>query len=240
MPRSEPSFSLPGSNRIPSEVAARHQAGAICPYCPTPIKVGSLIRVCPDCQTIHHGRCWEKIGRCGAFDCSSPRREPVSTTGSVLVISSEELARATPLPPRPSSPIPRPIYRPGPSGPVINRLAIIALMTAIAGIPFFGLLTGFVAIGMAVVALLRISERHEQGKGLAIGALTLGAVDVVGWFFFLAWSLSGTSPDQIFRDRGRPALPPPPPPPPARGAFLPGRVSGFVSMTIASEGLQSS
>jgi hypothetical protein len=150
------------------------------------------------------------------------------------VITSDELARATPLPPRPPGALVRPINLPWHKGPVVNRVAIISLITAIAGIPFFGLVTGLMAIGMAVYAIVQIDKGQDKGKGLAVAGLILGMVDVVGWLIFLGWATSGMNLRDLLKDRvGQP-------PPAARGSLDPVGGAFLVSMPIAAEVLQSS
>jgi Domain of unknown function (DUF4190)/Prokaryotic RING finger family 1 len=234
MPDPDPSFSLPDRKSVPSEVAGRQQAGSDCPHCGSTLKAGDMIRICPECRTVHHGRCWEKSGRCGSIDCSNPWQAPRKVPDSLMVITAEELGRVTPIPVSASRPIGRPMVRAGPSLPVVNRLAIIAFITAIAGIPFFGLLAGPMAIGIAISALSQINRRSQNGKGLAIAALTLGVLDFVGWAVFLGWALSGIGFEQIFRREVRPR------PPVVHGAIDPGGTHGDLARAIGEKEVQTS
>jgi hypothetical protein len=82
----------------------------------------------------------------------------------------------------------------------INGLAIASFICALAGIPFFGVLTGLVAILLGVLALVAIRARAERGLGLALSGLLLGIADVVGWVVFLTILLSRASPDLNFAE----------------------------------------
>jgi S1-C subfamily serine protease len=75
--------------------------------------------------------------------------------------------------------------------PRFSRLAIAALITAVVGIPLFGLVTGFAAIVLAILALARIHGSHQKGFSLALGGLLLGIADMVGWLALLGYALSG-------------------------------------------------
>lgn len=68
----------------------------------------------------------------------------------------------------------------------MSRNAIAALICAIAGIPFFGLLTGAVAIVLGAIALGPITARKRRGVWLAATGILLGLVDVVGWAVLIA------------------------------------------------------
>jgi S1-C subfamily serine protease len=69
-------------------------------------------------------------------------------------------------------------------------LAIAALLCGVAGIPFFGVVTGLVAILLAALALGAIRGTPQKGIGLAISGLMLGIFDVVGWIVFITWGLT--------------------------------------------------
>ena len=62
-----------------------------------------------------------------------------------------------------------------------NGLAIASFVCALAGIPLFGIITGMVAVVLAVIALGAIRANSQRGLGLALAGLLLGLVDVVGW-----------------------------------------------------------
>jgi S1-C subfamily serine protease len=87
----------------------------------------------------------------------------------------------------------------------VNKLAIAALICGIAGIPFFGLITGLVAVFLAVFALASIRETAQRGLALALAGLILGIVDVAGWIVVLGmvgmWFFTEPHPDLHFADR---------------------------------------
>src|SRR5262249_33853221 len=69
-----------------------------------------------------------------------------------------------------------------------------ALLTALAGIPFFGALTGLVAILLGSLALGQIRHTRQHGTGLALAGVLLGLADAVGWVVFLSVMLSRPMP----------------------------------------------
>lgn len=153
--------------------------------------------VCQDCGSVHHRTCWRNNPHCGAYSCSPARRPLTEPRHSepVLTITHAELDRAVPLAsaarPMPGatrvgvihSP-PRPTAAAG-----VNGLAIASFICALAGIPLFGIITGFVAVVLAVIALGAIRANAQRGLGLALAGLLLGLVDVVGWIALIVWML---------------------------------------------------
>ena len=85
-----------------------------------------------------------------------------------------------------------------------NRLAIAAFVTALAGIPLFGVFTGLVATILGSIALGTIRQTRQRGVGLALVGVFLGIADVVGWVIFLSLVLvaaDGGLATQRFRAR---------------------------------------
>ena len=123
-------------------------------------------------------------------------REPL------LKITTEDVARAVPLPPaRPlavAAAIPLPLYRPARSG--TSGLAIASLVVAVLGIALFGVITGLVAIALGSIALGSIRNAQQRGTGLAVCGILLGMADVVGWLVFLSFMLSGGGPNITLDD----------------------------------------
>jgi len=172
-------------------VAGLRESGAVCPHCHVEIHAGDQTAACPDCGNVQHWGCWSQAHGCGAYECA-PNRRSVGDSASVLRISSDELARAEPLPRQ------RPVQPGWTSAPAVSfggefqngpvrwsRLAIAALVVAILGIPLFGLVTGLVAIVLGCIALAGHSRRWK-GAGLAVAGILLGVVDMAGWMIGLA------------------------------------------------------
>jgi hypothetical protein len=107
-------------------------------------------------------------------------------------ITAEELGKAVVRPaPRPAGGF---SYTPrAPLPPPSNRLAWASFVTALAGIPLFGVLTGLVAILLGCVAVGR-GPAGRRGAGLALAGILLGLADVVGWLVFLSFMLGRPSP----------------------------------------------
>jgi S1-C subfamily serine protease len=114
-----------------------------------------------------------------------------------LTITQAEIERAVPL-----APAIRPMFGaqttsmaafppPVPTRTGWNGLAIASFITALAGIPLFGLITGMVAVVLAAVALGAIRGSSQRGLGLALAGLLLGLVDVVGWIALIVIMLPG-------------------------------------------------
>ncbi len=86
----------------------------------------------------------------------------------------------------------RPAYGPRPPSAGTDGFAIAALVTGI-------LLMAIVPIVLGIVALNRISRSGQEGKGLAIAGIVLGAISAVGWLlaivgviaFFTAYETGG-------------------------------------------------
>jgi hypothetical protein len=188
-------------------IACAREAGAECPHCAAEVALGDPIMVCQACGTVHHRACWKKHDRCGSYSCAPARRPSLAreTAGPVLTITQLDLERAEPLPAA------GPRLRYAGAGNTIaaaktsapsrlNALAIASFIVAIAGIPFFGIITGLVAVMLGVFALSAIRSTAQRGLGLALGGLCLGIVDVIGWVVFLGVMFLQPGPDLHFAD----------------------------------------
>jgi len=191
-----------------SLIACPREAGAECPHCASEIVLGDPIMVCQACGTVHHRACWREHGRCGSYTCAPSRRSSFEREPSepVLTITQVELDCAVPLPAaalrmryaQAGGVGLNPTASPAKTG--VSGLAIASFVCALAGIPFFGVLTGLVAVLLGVLALGAIRVTAQRGLGLALSGLLLGIVDVVGWVVFLTIMLSGNSPDLHFTE----------------------------------------
>jgi S1-C subfamily serine protease len=172
-----------------SLIACPREVGAECPHCAVDIVLGEAIMVCQACGTVHHRTCWRVHERCGAYSCAPARRASPEPRHSepVLTITHADLDRVGPLASaaRPVGGASRggPAYSPPPlpARTGVNGLAIASFICALAGIPLFGVITGVVAVVLAVVALGAIRVTSQRGLGLALAGLLLGLADVVGW-----------------------------------------------------------
>jgi S1-C subfamily serine protease len=161
--------------------AGEREAGALCAHCSRELQLNEPIALCTRCGAVHHEACWEAGGGCGAYQCARSgafaKPRPIET----ISISHSELAAATPLPP----PVQHRTYEPTPEPPPRwNRIALWAFGVAIAGIPLFGLVTGLAAIVLACIALVAHTA-NRKGMPLAVAAIFIGMIDVVGWSFAL-------------------------------------------------------
>ena len=155
---------------------------------------GDAVVECPKCGAVHHEHCWAAHGGCGTFDCAPPRRLIEEGEAPSVRIPAADIDRAVPLArPRPATPnVPVPPPRPVQSG--TSRLAVVALVLALVGIVFVGMITGLVAIVLGSIALGSIHHSRQRGTGLAVAGILVGVADVVGWILVLSLMLSGGNP----------------------------------------------
>jgi hypothetical protein len=161
-------------------IAGPREAGARCPACSRPVADGDPVTVCPSCGSAHHHSCWEQGGRCGSYECAPARRDLARESTPALHISTDELAAVVPLP---SVPVVRAasLVPPSPIRPRTSGLAIAAFVTAIVGIPLFGLVTGPVAVILGCIALGGLTARGQKGLTFALVGVLLGLLDFGGW-----------------------------------------------------------
>ncbi|MBU9766233.1 DUF4190 domain-containing protein [Mycobacterium sp. TNTM28] len=109
------------------------------------------------------------------------------------------------FPPPPGYPPPPGFGMPGPypvgyhtaPGAVTNNLAIGSLVASILSLPLLfmcalGLLAAFVGVGLGIAALGQIKQRGEQGHGLAVAGIVVGAIGIVlngGWLLLFVAAL---------------------------------------------------
>ena len=173
-------------------LAAERESGVLCPHCGIEVARGDAVAKCAACGTVHHESCWDGRHGCGSYACAPARREGDAPAASTWRITSEELERVQPMPAGRVAvagttvrvPIPTPRSR-------RSGLALAALICAIAGIPFFGVITGLVAVILAGLALAEISRDRRTGTWMAMTGLFLGLADAVGWVLLLAYMFSG-------------------------------------------------
>jgi hypothetical protein len=175
-------------SQSPPFPASSRQSGAQCRHCNAEIRLGDSIIVCQRCGAVHHETCWQQGGGCGSYDCAPVRRDLRADAEPALRISDGDLAAATPLAaarrgPYVAATLADFVHDSGPRR--FNRLAIAAFLTALAGIPLFGLLTGLVATVLGSIALGAIRQTRQRGIVLALTSVFLGIGDVVGWLIFL-------------------------------------------------------
>jgi hypothetical protein len=158
-------------------LAGQREAGALCAHCSRELQRDEPTAICTKCGAVHHQACWETDGGCGSYECARSGTFPKPRGLEKISISHAELAAATPLPP----PIQHKVYEPAPEPPPRwNRTSLWAFGLALAGIPLFGLVTGIVAIVVACIALVGHAS-NRKGMPLAVAAILIGLVDVVGW-----------------------------------------------------------
>lgn len=158
-------------------LAGEREAGALCAHCGRELHLAEVAAVCAKCGAVHHQACWESASACGSYECARSGTYAKPRGLEKITVSHADLAAATPLPP----PIQHKVYEPAPEPPPRwNRVAVWAFGLALIGIPLFGLVTGIVAIVVACIALVGHTA-NRKGMPLAVGAILIGLVDVVGW-----------------------------------------------------------
>lgn len=171
-------------------------AGLICTACDSGILGGESMATCPACGAAHHHACWERTSVCSSYACAPANRgEPIERErAGGLVITPDQLVAAEPLPALPSSRAGVTFNDPkNRARPKLSGNAIAAAICAVGGIPFFGLITGAVAVILASISFGPIRSGVRRGAWLAGGALLLGLVDVVGWAFVLSHYAGGSA-----------------------------------------------
>jgi S1-C subfamily serine protease len=179
--------------------AKEREAGCVCPHCGGAVQEHDHIAICQGCGTVHHQACWHSQQRCGSYACAPARAAVDSKQAPAWVITAEDLSAAQPLPSRRPAFVPSLRSPPEPEGRP-NRLALAAFITALAGIPFFGVLTGLVAILLGALALGTMRGGTQRGLGFALTGILLGLGDVVGWVVFLFVVLSQPGPAVSFEE----------------------------------------
>jgi S1-C subfamily serine protease len=130
----------------------------------------------------------------------SDENAPPEFEGPLLVVSQQEIDCAPPVASR------RRVRRANEatddrsSKLPVNSLAIASIITAVVGIPFFGAITGLVAIALGSVAIGTIQRNRQRGTGFAVSGILLGLADVAGWVVALALYFSPASPDVDFAE----------------------------------------
>lgn len=171
-----------------------------CVRCRLSILPGQETTVCPECGAVHHWRCWQSHAGCSAPACPSHTTAALSVSagdesrgtlanpsGEILSITDFDLDRAVPL----RVQTPRRGVETGdaraPRATVTtsrkpwNGLAIASFITALAGLPLFGLATGLVAVVLGVMAVAALRSKRQRGIVLAALGVLLGVFDVVLW-----------------------------------------------------------
>lgn len=49
--------------------AGAPHAGKTCPVCQTTIDADEKVVICPACEQVHHGECWDQVGGCATYGC---------------------------------------------------------------------------------------------------------------------------------------------------------------------------
>lgn len=160
-------------------MAGDREAGAVCPRCELALEHGDAASICRSCGTVHHRRCWETAGGCGYYECL-PAAAKAESSRESLSITRTELDQAEPLPTRDAAESVKSDLPRSSREPRRNRTATAALVVALLGIPLFGLVTGIVAMVLACIALAGHSQ-GRRGLGVAVAAMVIGLLDVLGW-----------------------------------------------------------
>jgi len=173
-------------------IAGEREAGTLCALCGGDVAAGDAASICRTCGAVHHGPCWDKNQGCGAYECSLNSRLHTSGAAPAITITRDELSSAVPLPTRPASAFSTSAAaESGTRRERWNRAAVVAFIVSLVGIPFFGIVTGLIAVIIACVALAGHSTNH---KGLAFGvlAIVIGIGEVILWAAGLAYFASET------------------------------------------------
>ena len=183
-------------------VAGERESGTLCARCNHEIDVGEVASICRTCGAVHHSPCWDLGEGCSAYECSTTAARRDNGFGAKLTITREELASAEPL--RIESGSDRSAStQANETKKRWNRTAVTAFIIALLGIPLFGLVTGLIAMIVGCIALVGHSSMR-RGMALAIFAIVVGFLDVIGWsaglFYVLGTPHSMVALDQLTID----------------------------------------
>lgn len=162
--------------------AGNREEGSLCPHCEREISLGEATACCSRCGAVQHPDCWDAHGGCGSYECR-PARMVDSANGDVLRITTDELTSAVPLPSFGAADrllTTAALAKQTEAARRWNKLAILAFVVAVIGIPAFGLVTGLVAVLLGCVALA-LHNPNRRGVGLAVGGIVLGMADFAVW-----------------------------------------------------------
>jgi S1-C subfamily serine protease len=186
------------ANQSPRIVLAEErEMGVPCAQCGREIRLGDPTAICRECGGVHHAPCWHAQRGCAAYECATTAPSVGVENAAALQITRGDLAAAVPLPP------PRSAADTGTAESMLsagtkkrwNRTGVWAFILSIVGIPLFGLVTGLIAMVVGCVALAG-HTRHRRGMGLAVAAILIGLLEVVGWAVGLSYFL-GASPSLV-------------------------------------------
>ncbi|MBE7461953.1 MAG: trypsin-like peptidase domain-containing protein [Planctomycetes bacterium] len=188
-------------------LASLFHAGNTCPFCQETVTAGQLIISCPSCGSIHHETCWAHKRGCSSYHCDQAVRMDNPARPADIVLSEQEVLSAPLAPPRPRSPggaaaaaafLPPPPERHSRMAWTGVALAILSLAGLVGAIQanmqllVLGMFMAFAAIGVGVVALLRINNPKNRISGLAtaVGATLVPVALVIAYFVVLYGQLS--------------------------------------------------
>lgn len=181
-------------------IAGIREQGAVCLHCQQELTLGDRVATCRECGAVYHDHCFATYGHCGSYECT-PETRPTVDREMVFIgevpmrITDEELEQAVPLPPsRPATVatgagISVPVG-PDPEASRWNRLAVFSLGIALLGIPFYGIVTGLVAILLGGISLIGRNSFRRRGVLVAVLGIVIGIGDFVGWAVYLEQDVS--------------------------------------------------
>jgi hypothetical protein len=175
-------------------------AGQACGWCAETIALGDDLKQCNDCQTVHHGRCWDGAAGCSKVGCVNAPLKRLDDAAPVAAAAG--VAAAVPpgymLCPACKKPVmdteglcgycnailsPDGIYH----GPQVNAPgAVQSLVWALVGLVICGVIAGPIAIGKSREASKAIAASPRyKGQGLATAGLVIGIIDIIGWILVI-------------------------------------------------------
>lgn len=167
--------------------AGEREAGVTCPHCQAEIVRREIVAICSRCGATHHEGCWNRNG-CGSYDCAPASRDVQELSPDAIRVTFDQLDSA---PLSASVPGVRVVSYPANfdlEPPALPRrmggCTIAGFVTALLGIPLFGIVTGPIAMLLGVIALVARRPR-QRGAVLASLAILVGLADFVGWTLYL-------------------------------------------------------
>ena len=174
--------------------------GQPCVSCTVELALGDAAAQCQACDAVHHAKCWDSAGGCGAEGCANAplkRLDDAPVAAATRLgfkkcgaCNSEIMEFDSICPYCNSITSPDGIYH----GPTENAPgAVAAMVFGIVGLVFCGIIFGIVAITKSRSAKNYIdSDPRYVGGGMATAGLVLGIIDIVFGVLIVMYQLGNT------------------------------------------------
>ena len=169
--------------------AGEREEGVVCPHCQVELEIGDKTTPCEVCGTVHHWTCFTAMDSCGAYECARTATPSIRGDAAPIRISATDLQTAVPLQTAVARPITYQRFVGVPVDPSQrnrwNKIATLAFVVALIGIPLYGIVVGLVAIALGSIALSGKMAFRRKGLWLAGASILIGIGEFVGHAYFM-------------------------------------------------------